>query len=325
MRLATILIARIMPVWIVVFAIWGVFSPELFRSWDIATGPALGFVLFIMGLTLDKSRLGILLKHPKVPLLGSFGKWIIATVISIPIGLLFFGFSELFYGIIMAGIVPSGTSANLNSLIGRGDLALSITMSAVDTLVGPLLTPLLAKWIIGSTVHFEYMPFLWKMIKIVFLPLLFGIALQYFLPKTNKFIKPYAPIISAISLYVVVAGIAANASKPLLAHTSILPSLFLCVSIQIILQMVLGYWYGKWIGCTEAECRSMLFEVGICNSALATVLANDTFGPLAGLAAMANMVCNLTLGSLMGVIFSYIPIRTKSEQNIEANDKASSM
>ncbi|WLV24901.1 bile acid:sodium symporter family protein [Aciduricibacillus chroicocephali] len=315
MKIATIIIARLMPLWIVVFAMWGISEPDLFKGWNMATGPALGLVLFIMGLTLDRSRLGILLKKPKIPLLGSLGKWIIGAVVSIIIGLLFFGVSELFYGIIMAGIVPSGTSANLNALIGRGDLALSITMSAFDTLIGPLLTPLLAKVIIGTSVHFAYLPFLWKMTRIVFIPLIFGILLQNYYPKLNDFIKPYASIISALSLYVVVLGITAKSSSSLLAHTYVLPALFLCVVIQVVLQMLLGFGYAKWIGCTDAECRSMLFEVGICNSALATVLASDAFGSLAALASMANMVANLTLGSLAGVILSTIPLRERNKVN----------
>ncbi|CAG7654449.1 bile acid:sodium symporter family protein [Paenibacillus allorhizosphaerae] len=318
MRIATIIISRFMPVWIVVFAAAGVFYSERFESWSIATGPALGLVLFLMGLTMDRSRLGVLLKHPKMPLLGSLGKWLIGAAVSVAVGLLFFGFSEFYYGIVMAGIVPSGTSANLNALIGRGDLALSIAMSAFDTLIGPLLTPVLAKWLIGSAVHFEYWSFLWKMMKIVFVPLLSGIVLQRFFPQSGQAVKPYASILSALSLYVVVLGIAANGSGPLLEHASVLPKLFAAVSLQIVLQMVLGYGYAVWIGCGDAECRSMLFEVGICNTALSTVLANDAFGPLAGLASMANMVCNLTLGSLAAVILSSTPLRSSTVSSASA-------
>lgn len=313
MRVATIIITRLMPIWIVILAVWGTFSPDLFKGWEMAAGPALGFVTFIMGLTLDRTRLWILIQNPKTPLLGSLGKWIIATLVSLVIGLLFFGMNELFLGVMMAGIVPSGTSANLNSLIGRGDLALSVTMSAIDTVVSPLLTPSLAKLTMGSSVHFDYFPFLWKMMKIVFLPLMFGLLLQYKFPRSNTIIKPYTSILSALSLYVVVVGIASNASGPFLENHSILMYLFLCVFLQVLLQMGLGFAYGRWMGCSDAECRTMLFEVGICNSALATVLANETFGPLAGLASMANMVCNLTLGTLFAVIFASIPNRSSQK------------
>lgn len=113
-----------------------------------------------------------------------------------------------------------------------------------------------------------------------------------------------------------VLGIASQASIPLLEHPAILPSLFICVILQIILQMLLGYLFARFLHYDETECRSIVFEVGICNAALATVLANDTFGPLAGLAAMANMVCNLTLGSLLAAILASIPVRASLKKVI---------
>ncbi|UOF88621.1 bile acid:sodium symporter family protein [Fodinisporobacter ferrooxydans] len=307
MKVATFILARLMPVWIVLFALLAVFMPKTFQSWDAATNPAIGFVLFIMGLTIDRSRLKGFMIRPSRPLLGSFGKWLIASIVSIVLAFLFFGVSEISYGVIMSGIVPSGTSANLNSLIGRGDLALSMTMSAIDTFIGPLITPLLAKLFIGSSVHVDYLAFLIKIMEIVFLPLTVGMFLQWKFSKFNTSIKPYAPIASAIALYILVLGVAGNASKSLLQHASILPILILCVIVQIVLQMGLGYGYAKLLRFDESSCRSVLFEVGICNSALATVLANDAFGPLAGMASMANMLCNLTLGSLTAAILASVP------------------
>jgi BASS family bile acid:Na+ symporter len=300
----TFVVARLMPVWILVFAAIALSLPQTFASWNQVSGIAIGFVLFLMGLTLDCSRLLALLIRPLPPLLGSLGKWILAPLVSVFLARLFFAHSPLASGIIMAGIVPSGTSANLNSLIAGGDLALSVTMSALDTLVGPLLTPALAKWLSGSYVHLEYLPFLWKMTRIVFFPLLIGIGLQYGFPSLNRRIRPYAPLLSSCALYVVVLGIVANAGETLLANTPLLLPLAVCVFLQVGLQMVLGYMYAKLVRYEEAACRSVLFEVGICNAALAAVLAYDTFGPLAGVAAMANMVCNLTMGSLVAAILS---------------------
>jgi bile acid:Na+ symporter, BASS family len=308
MKTATFIITRLMPIWIVMLAIIALWLPNVFRSWNALAGLAIGFVLFIMGLTMDSARLKQLLIRPQSTLLGSLGKWMIAPIVSIALAVSFFGFSQLSYGVIMAGIVPSGTSANLNSLIGRGDLALSVTMSAFDTFIGPLITPLLTKWLIGSSVHVDYLAFLLKMLRIVFLPLIIGICLQFWFPRLNRMIKPIAPIASSLALYIVVLGVAANASVFIMINSNVLPRVLLCVILQITLQMVIGYAYAKCLRFDDAGCRSVLFEVGICNSALATVLANDAFGPIAGMASMANMVCNLTLGSLAAAVFAGIPL-----------------
>lgn len=194
MKTATFLIARLMSIWIVALAAWAVFSPGLFSPMNSVTGLALGFVLLIMGLTLDLERLIVLIQKPKAPLVGSFGKWVIAPLISLIVAYLFFSSTQFFAGVVMAGIVPSGTSGNLNSLIAKGDLPLSVTMSAVDTLIGPLVTPALAKFFIGSSVHFDYFSFVWKMTKIVFLPLIVGIFIQYKFPKIQQHGKAAAPI-----------------------------------------------------------------------------------------------------------------------------------
>lgn len=148
-----------------------------------------------------------------------------------------------------------------------------------------------------------------------------GIFLQSKIPAASRFIAPYASILSALSLYVVVLGIASQASASLIDNLTILPSLFLCVVLQILLQMGFGYLFAKWMRYSDIESRAVLFEVGICNSALATVLANDTFGSMAGMAAMANTVCNLTLGSLLAAILSAIPLRSSSSVSLKDTNK----
>lgn len=83
-----------------------------------------------------------------------------------------------------------------------------------------------------------------------------------------------------------------------------MPLVLVVVMMQVGLQMGIGYFYGKALRLNESGCRSLLFEVGISNSALAAVLANSVFGPLAAVAAIVNMVCNLTLGSLVAALFN---------------------
>ncbi|UOF90054.1 bile acid:sodium symporter [Fodinisporobacter ferrooxydans] len=231
-------------------------------------------------------------------------KWLIAPIIGVLVAVLFFGIhSSLANGIVMSGIVPSGTSANLNSLIGGGDVAYSVTMSAVDTFIGPILTPLLAKLFVGTGVHIAYFPFVWKMLRIVFLPLLTGIIIQSIFPLARIFLKSFAPILSSLALYGIVLGVVSDASDVLYRNSGILLLVGIAVIFQVGAQMVIGFLYGKALRIDKSSCRSLVFEIGICNSALAAVLSNDVFGPLAAVAAILNMVCNLTLG---GFVASYM-------------------
>jgi bile acid:Na+ symporter, BASS family len=297
------IISRLMPIWIILCAATAFrFHADLIGLGAFADY-GIGCVMLFMGITLDLKRLKMLVKKPWPVVIGSAGKWLFAPIIGVLTAVLFFGMhSPLADGIVMSGVVPSGTSANLNSLIGGGDVAYSVTMSAVDTFVGPILTPLLAKLFVGAGVHLAYFPFVWKMLRIVFLPLVSGIFIQSIAPRVRIFFTPFAPILSSLALYVIVLGVVSGASDVLSRNSDVLLLLGFAVLVQVGLQMLVGYFYGKALKVDRSSCRSLVFEIGICNSALAAVLANDVFGSLAAVAAISNMVCNLTMGGLVAAL-----------------------
>ncbi len=310
LRMMTFTVSRLMPVWILVCAATAFRFHALFSGLESFVGLGIGFVMFLMGTTLEVSRLVTLLKKPWPVVLGSMGKWVFAPVIGVMVATLFLGAqTETAAGIMMAGIVPSGSSANLNSLIGGGDVAYSVTMSAMDTLIGPLLTPLLAKLFVGTDVHIAYFPFLWKMLQLVFLPLMFGVLIQSIVPRVKTDVTPIAPILSALALYGIVLVIVSGASNVLVHNIRTLPFIGCAVTLQVGGQMMVGYLYGRVLRLEERSRRSLVFQVGISNSALAAVLSNEIFGSLAAVAAIANMVCNLTMGSLLAAF-----LRTPQEQ-----------
>jgi bile acid:Na+ symporter, BASS family len=241
MRLLQFFVAKLMPFWIVVVSVIAYHWSSTFSGWSHVSDYALGFVLFIMGITLERQRLTQYLKKPKLPLLGSLGHWIIAPGVSVLLAWLFFGLhTQLANGIIMNGIVPSGSSSNLSTLVANGDLSLSVGMAGIDTLIAPLITPALSKLFAGQTVHLAYIPFVLKTARIVFLPLVGGILLQVLVPKVHTLIRPVSSVLSALALYVVVIGIVAPASSSVLEHAAALLPVFACVILQIILQLVIG-------------------------------------------------------------------------------------
>ncbi|MFC7391973.1 bile acid:sodium symporter family protein [Scopulibacillus cellulosilyticus] len=314
----TFFISRLLPLWIILLAFIAFFFSRECRIFSHATNPAIGFVLLLMGLTLDKSRLFSLIRHPWESLIGSLGKWMIAPGVSVALAYLFFSHNEsLRNGIIMAGIVPSGTSANLNALIAGGDVAYSVTMTAIDTIIGgPLLTPALASVFAGAGIHVEYLPFVLKMMKIVFFPLIFGLILQIVFPVLKRILNKYTSIFSSLALFIVVLGVVSGAQASLESHMTILLSVAVCVTLQVSLQMFFGYGLGRLLNFRSSDCRSLIFETGICNSALAAVLANSYFGSVAGVAAMANMVCNLTMGSLVASLLSKKSYKGQTKENL---------
>jgi BASS family bile acid:Na+ symporter len=289
-------VTKLLPLWIVCCALLAYHFPGHFLFLKNWTAPALAFILFNMGLTLSQESLRRVIRQPKNALLGVAGKWTISLGISIGLAFLFFRDQpDLLAGTILAGAVPSGTSANLYTFMAGGTLALSIMMSAVDTLVGPVLTPLIMKATVGSVVPVAFLPLFLQMVYVVLLPILAGLAIQWKWESRLAPVKKVIPLLSAAALIVVDLAVVSGAQTMLQENLVLLPWLFLCVFLQITVPMVLGYCFGAGFRMPEADRRSVVYEFGICNTALAALLAMEHISPIAAVPAVANMITNTSL------------------------------
>lgn len=304
------ILTRFLPLWILCSALLAYHFPTLFHFMKSWTGPALAFILFNMGLTLSLASLRQVMIQPKNALLGVLGKWTVTLGISFLLAFLFFRDNPtLMAGVILAGAVPSGTSANLYTFMAGGTLALSIMMSAVDTLIGPFATPIIMKSTVGSVVPVAFLPVFLQMVYIVLLPIALGLVVQLKWEIRLYNIRRIIPLLSALALLVVDLAIVSSAQSMLKTYLHLLPLLFLCVFLQVTIPMIIGYFYGVGIRAAEADRRAIVYEFGICNTALAALLAMDHISPIAAIPAVANMITNTTMGALIAVLWD--PARIK--------------
>lgn len=314
-------VTKLLPLWIVCCALLAYHFPGHFLFLKNWTAPALAFILFNMGLTLSQESLRRVIRQPKNALLGVAGKWTISLGISIGLAfLLFRDQPDLLAGTILAGAVPSGTSANLYTFMAGGTLALSIMMSAVDTLVGPVLTPLIMKATVGSVVPVAFLPLFLQMVYVVLLPILAGLAIQWKWESRLAPVKKVIPLLSAAALIVVDLAVVSGAQTMLQENLVLLPWLFLCVFLQITVPMVLGYCFGAGFRMPEADRRSVVYEFGICNTALAALLAMEHISPIAAVPAVANMITNTSLGAFIAVLWE--PARTRWQRYRSSSSSA---
>jgi len=296
------IITKYLPLWILACSGIAYVYPEPFRDWQGLTAPSLAFILFAMGISLPTESIVAVLKRPKVMLLGVTWKWTITLAISIMIALLFFpDHTEMATGIILAGAVPSGTSANLYTFIAEGTTALSITMSAMDTFVGPVLTPVIMKAAAGKYVHVEFVPLFLKLIYIVLLPISLGLFIQWKWGGYVRRIRAAIPVLSAFCLFIVVLAVVSNSQEMLQQNLHLLPLLTLAVVLQVTLPMLAGYALARLFRFAEGDCRAIMFETGNCNTALAALLAIDHFSAGTAVPAVANVVANLSIGAFVAM------------------------
>ncbi|PWA05291.1 bile acid transporter [Pueribacillus theae] len=298
-------VTKFLPLWIVVFAIIAYFIPKSFEPLTGWTGFMLALILFLMGLTIPPSSFRYVLKQPKLVFFGVAFKWTVTVLISVGLGFTFLSHSpDLLTGFILAGSVPSATAASLYTFMANGTVLLSITMSVVDTFISPVVTPILLETTVGHLIPIAFLPLIAKMLLIVLLPILLGLVIQLKMSRFVEILQPSVRFFSSTTLILIVLSVVSG-SQPLLEdNLSLLPLLIIITMLQILVPMFLGYGMAKVMKFNEADARAILYETGLCNTALAAILAMDYISFLAAVPAVINTILNLSFGALIAIILS---------------------
>lgn len=221
-------------------------------------------------------------------------------LLSVGLGLVFLDqHPDVMAGFILAGSVPSATAASLYTFISHGTVVLSITMSVVDTFISPILTPLIMETAVGHLIPIDYISLVIQMMMIVLLPVLAGMAVQKYLPSWVEVLRPAVRLCSSTTLIAIVLAVVAGSKMLIQENLSLLPLLILATLVQILLPMCLVYVVIKNLGASPSDGRAILFEAGLCNTALAAILAMEHISLLAAVPAVINTVLNLSLGAWM--------------------------
>lgn len=141
------------PVLVIIGGVMGYLAPETAASFAPQVTPLLGIVMFGMGLTLKPVDFALVARRPLPVLIGVVAQFVIMPLVALLVVAVMDLPDAVAAGVILVGCAPGGTSSNVVSYLARGDVALSVTMTSISTLLAPVLTPLLTLWLAG-----EYMP-----------------------------------------------------------------------------------------------------------------------------------------------------------------------
>jgi BASS family bile acid:Na+ symporter len=170
----------------------------------------------------------------------------------------------------LVGCCPGGTASNVITYLAKGDLALSVGMTAASTLLAPILTPLLVWLLAGTMVDVDTLGMLQSIVYVVIAPIIVGLLCQSFLPKLTKSVVPYLPAFSSIVIaYVVGIVVSHNADRLLVGGLIVI----LVVMMHNLLGLSTGFLIGKLLHIAKPKCVALSIEVGMQNSGLASSLA----------------------------------------------------
>ncbi|MCC8057363.1 bile acid:sodium symporter family protein [Cloacibacillus sp.] len=272
-------VGKYMAVIVVVVAAAALFVPAVLiwikTSW-ITT--LLMIVMFGMGLTLDPVDFAVVFKRPKDVILGCLAQFTIMPLLAFALGKAFALDDALLVGVILVGTCPGGTSSNVITYLSKGDVALSVGMTSVSTLLAPLLTPALTYLLLRQTVSVDMAAMFMSIVKVVILPIAAGFVINKFFSSTTQKAVKVLPLVSVTAIVMIVAAVvSANSAK--IMTTGVL--VFSVVILHNILGYALGYVIAAFLKVPLAKKKAISIEVGMQNSGLATSLAATSFPSLA--------------------------------------------
>ena len=240
----------------------------------------LGIVMFGMGLTLKMSDFKVVFSRPKDIIIGFIAQFTLMPLIAFVLTKAFQLPTEIAVGVILVGTCPGGTSSNVMTYLSKGDVPLSVGMTAVSTLFAPLMTPLLTLLYAGQRVDVNAVAMFLSIVKVVLVPIALGLVCNYFFGKVTREIVRILPLISTLAIIMIIASVVS-------ANSGRLKTVGAMVVVVVVLHNLLGYATGYGVGkllrLDATKCRALSIEVGMQNSGLATSLAATHFAqyPLA--------------------------------------------
>lgn len=288
------------PTFILLGAIIAFIFPEPFIPLTNYINIFLTIIMFTMGLTLTVPDFQMVLKRPLPILIGVVAQFVIMPFLAIVVAKMFNLTPALAVGLLMLGSVPGGTSSNVIAFLARGDVALSVTMTSVSTIVSPIMTPFLMLMLAGTETAVDGGGMAWTLVQTVLLPVIIGLVLRVFLNKWIDKILPILPYLSILGIGGVVFGaVAANAER--LVSVGLI--VFVAVIVHNVLGYVVGYLTGRVFKFPEAANRTMAIEIGTQSAGLASGMAGRFFTPEAALpGAVAALVHNITGAVYVGLV-----------------------
>ena len=298
------LISDWMGVLVLVAALAGLMFPGTFcRLKPALINPLLGIIMFGMGLTLKPSDFRVVFSRPKDVVIGCLAQFTVMPLLAFVLTKIFRLDAALAIGVILVGCCPGGTASNVITYLAKGDLALSVGMTAVSTILAPVLTPLLVWSLAGEMVAVNVIGMLLSILWVVILPIALGLLVKQFWPRTTERATGYLPAVSTLAIcLIVLIVIAANAHKLLDGGWIIL----LVVALHNLCGFGIGYLIGSLLGLPSAKRRAISIEVGMQNSGLATSLATLHFAayPLATIPGAIFSVWHNISGAVLARVYS---------------------
>ncbi|MDP8249397.1 bile acid:sodium symporter family protein [Pseudochrobactrum saccharolyticum] len=294
-------VGKTFAVWVLLFAVLGFVFPETFKQFAPYIVTLLGIIMFGMGLTLSLDDFREVVRRPVDVGIGVASQFLIMPLLAVLLTKIIPMPPEVAAGVILVGCCPGGTSSNVMTYLGKGDVALSVACTSVTTLAAPLVTPFLVWFFASQFLPVDAMAMFMSIVKVILVPLALGVLAQKLIPGIVKSAVPVLPLVSVTGIVLIVAAVVAG-SKGAIATSGLL--IFVVVVLHNGIGYMLGFTAAKLTGMSLAKRKAIAVEVGMQNSGLGAALANAHFSPLAAVPSAIFSVWHNISGALLANYFA---------------------
>lgn len=266
------------PVWMIVAGCLAIIYPRLF-TWF--SGPlitwGLAIIMLGMGITLTPADFERVIQRPWPVFVGFAAQYLIMPALGYTIACMFAPERGVALGLILVSCCPGGTASNVVTYLARGDVALSVTMTACSTVAAVVVTPLLTRFLAGTLVHVDAIGLLMNTAQVVLIPVLLGLGINRWFPGPARRVQSVAPLVSVLFIVLIVASVLGSRADDIKrAPVKLVSSVLLLHGAGF----ALGYSAARLVGMDLIRARTISIEVGMQNSGLGTMLARNNFPEL---------------------------------------------
>ncbi len=313
----TSLVRKYMGLLVVCVTLLAFFADGSFTSWvqneevlggAVSVNHLLMVVMFGMGLTMRQGDFIEVLRQPKAIGIGCAAQFTVMPLLAFLLGKLFALPDELAVGVMLVGTCPGGTASNVMTYMAKGDIALSVGMTTVSTLLAPLLTPLLTWLYLRANVHVDAVSMFLSIIQVVIVPIALGFLINRYFGRYTQRAVAVLPLISVVAICTII-GYVIDANDQKLMTCGLL--IIVVVMLHNLLGYALGFLIGRLIRLPDSKRNAIAIEVGMQNSGLATSLATTAF-PSMALATVPGVVFSVW-HNLSGAIVANVMARTTKD------------
>lgn len=294
-------VISLFPLWAILASVFAYFVPSAVVEHKSLIVPLLMIIMFCMGVTLTIKDFTRAIKRPRVIALTILLQFLLMPAIAFVIAKLLNFPIDLVVGMVLVGAVSGGTASNVMVYLAKADVALSITMTAISTLLSVIVTPFIVELYVGTKVPVNAMAMLMSIFKIVFIPVVLGMVINLAAHKLIDKTKDIFALFSIAAIVFIIA-IVVGLNQERIATVGL--TVMFGVILHNLLGMASGYYVAKLLGHDKTICRTVAIEVGMQNSGLAVALATKHFAALSALPGALFSVWHNISGSIVAGYWS---------------------